>query len=77
VVLGPFIKKKLYQYVTGSLGSNPEHVDYEMLLFILVYKLGFMSTTSGLRNWVRKVNLERTVVTTASRTVGTCRGVSL
>jgi hypothetical protein len=28
-----------------------------MLLFILAYKLGFMSTTSGLRNYGRKVNL--------------------
>jgi hypothetical protein len=45
--------------VTGSSGSNPEHVDYEMLLFILAYKLGFMSTTSGLRNYGRKVKLER------------------
>ena len=46
-------------HVTGSLGSNPEHVDYAMLLFILAYKLGFMSTESGLRNWGSKANLER------------------
>jgi hypothetical protein len=38
------------RFVTGSSGSNPEHVDYAMLLFILAYKLRFMSTTSGLRN---------------------------
>jgi hypothetical protein len=26
------------QYVTGSSGSNPEHVDYEIWLFIVAYK---------------------------------------
>jgi hypothetical protein len=46
----PFYNDIEEKLVTGSSGSNHEHVDYEMLLFILAYKLGFMSTTSGLRN---------------------------
>jgi len=40
----------LYANETGSSGSNTEHVNYEIYLFIFGLQIGVMCKPSGIRN---------------------------
>ena len=59
----------------GNSVSKPDHVDYEIYLFIFYLRIGVDGKISAFRNRGREARLGRTVATHFCKVEGTCRGI--